>query len=208
MVECTRWAELTDALKFHAELAYTGKVPSEFRFLNAAHPLKIGYDLREPRDNLDTLLRICDGSPNGGTPLCHHLRQIAAEITQYADALRQAGQVACVVIATDGEASDGDVAEALRPLKALPVLVVLRLCTNEERIVEYWNRVDEDLELSMDVLDDLAGEAEEVAQVNPWLTYGEPLHRMREFGVTMKEMDLLDESLLPVEGFKKVCKFM
>ena len=193
-------------MKFHAHLAHAGQIPATFHLLNAAAPLRIGFN--PDRSALDIFLRICDGSPNGGTPLCHHLRQIAAEITQYADALRQAGQVACVVIATDGEASDGDVAEALRPLKALPVLVVLRLCTNEERIVEYWNRVDEDLELSMDVLDDLAGEAEEVAQVNPWLTYGEPLHRMREFGVTMKEMDLLDEKKLSLDDFKRMAKLL
>ena len=29
-------------------------------------------------------------------------------------------------------------------------------------MVKYWNSVDEDLELDMDVLDDLAGEAAEV----------------------------------------------
>lgn len=46
----------------------------------------------------------------------------------------------------------------MRPLKDLPVWVVVRLCTNDEKIVDYWNRVDEELELSMDVLDDLAGE--------------------------------------------------
>jgi len=46
----------------------------------------------------------------------------------------------------------------MRPLKDLPVWVVVRLCTNDEKIVDYWNRVDEELELSMDVLDDLGGE--------------------------------------------------
>ena len=46
----------------------------------------------------------------------------------------------------------------MRPLKDLPVWVVVRLCTNDDKIVDYWNRVDEELELSMDVLDDLGGE--------------------------------------------------
>ena len=48
--------------------------------------------------------------------------------------------------------------QAMRPLKDLPVWVVVRLCTNDDKIVDYWNRVDEELELSMDVLDDLGGE--------------------------------------------------
>ena len=43
--------------------------------------------------------------------------------------LRAAGQQAALVIATDGESSDGDVVAALRPLASLPVFVSVRLCT-------------------------------------------------------------------------------
>jgi hypothetical protein len=38
--------------------------------------------------------------------------------------LRENKQQACVVIATDGEATDGDIAEAMKPLQYLPVWVV------------------------------------------------------------------------------------
>ena len=54
----------------------------------------------------------------------------------------------------------------------------------------------------MDVLDDLIGECGEVTGVNPWLTYGEPLHRMREFGITLKEMDMMDEAKLSSEQMR------
>ena len=64
----------------------------------------------------------------------------------------------------------------------------MRLDEDDERIVDYWNNIDSELELEMDVLDDLLGEASEVMSVNPWLTYGEPLHRLREFGITVKEV--------------------
>ena len=38
---------------------------------------------------------------------------------------------------------------------------------------------------------------------NPWLTYGLPLHRAREFGVRHKLFDLLDErALLPSEIYE------
>ncbi len=49
--------------------------------------------------------------------------------------LREYGQKATVVIATDGEATDGDVSDAMRPLQNLPVWVVIRLCTNEQAVV-------------------------------------------------------------------------
>jgi hypothetical protein len=63
-------------------------------------------------------------------------------------------------------------------------------------------------ELDLDILDDISGEAKEIYAVNPWLTYGEPLHRMREFGVTIKEMDLLDEARLTADQAVVVIRMM
>lgn len=54
---------------------------------------------------------------------------------------------------------------------------MLRLCTNERKVIDYWNNIDKELELELDVLDDVAGDASEVKSFNPWITYGEPLHR-------------------------------
>lgn len=65
------------------------------------------------------------------------------------------------------------------------------MCTDDEKIVSYWNNIDKVLELDMDVLDDLFGEAAEVYENNKWLAYGEPMHRLREFGIPVKEIDLL-----------------
>lgn len=126
------------------------------------------------------------------------------EIRQHAPYLIETGQVVSVTIATDGEASDGDIYAALQSLINLPVMVVVRLCTNESRVVNYWNNIEKNLEIRLDVIDDLLGEAEEVTKVNGWLTYGEPLQRMREFGVTMKELDILDEETLSWENFLRV----
>ena len=47
-----------------------------------------------------------------------------------------------LIIATDGEPSDGNIVEAMRPLHDLPVWVVVRLCTDDSRIGSYWSEVD------------------------------------------------------------------
>jgi hypothetical protein len=96
----------------------------------------------------------------------------------------------------------------MKPLHHLPVWVVVRLCTDNDNIVDYWNNIDGQLELNMDVLDDPLGEAKEIHSVNRWLTYGEPLHRLREFGVTAKELDLIDEALLSMEEMRNFCSFL
>jgi hypothetical protein len=41
------------------------------------------------------------------------------------------------------------------------VWVVIRLCTDNHKMVDYWNNVDGQVALSMDVLDDPQGEAKE-----------------------------------------------
>ena len=130
------------------------------------------------------------------------------DVTRLASILVESNQKACVVICTDGESTDGDLAEAMRPLQDLPVIVVVRLCTDASEVVAYWKGIDERLEVDIDVLDDIRGEAREVSEVNGWFTYGEPLHRMREFGSVLKEFDLIDESLLSSEHMRSICSYI
>ena len=47
-----------------------------------------------------------------------------------------------------------------------------------------------------------------LTRLNSWMTYGEPLHRLREFGVTVKELDLIDEAPLTMEQMKAFCAFL
>ena len=191
MVSCTRWSELTDALSFHIDLAEAVKAPTEFRLLNGADPVIVGMG-DDNGEGLAFAKEVIAEGPAGQTPLCAHIHCVVKAITKMAPALRANGQKAAVIIATDGESTDGNVSEAMKPLQKLPVWVVIRLATDTPDVVRYWDQIDKELELEMDVLDDLVQDARQVDRVNPWLRYGDELHRMREFGASFKEMDLID----------------
>ena len=198
MIKCTRWAELTESLRFLAELSEVAQAPSEFRLLNGADPVIVGLG-DDNKEGLEFTKEVLNEDPAGQTPLCHHIRCVVAAIEKMAPEMRKLKKRAAVIISTDGESSDGKVSKALEPLRDLPAFVVIRLCTDHQKIVDYWNNIDQELELEMDVIDDLVQDAQQVKAANPWLVYGDELHRLREFGAAFKEMDLIDETALGSE---------
>merc|ERR1719183_704906 len=101
------------------------------------------------------------------------------------------GQRVVLVVATDGVPTDGgDTPEACkrsmvsclkRLTSQLRVFVMIRLATDEDDVVEFYNEVDDEFELDLEVLDDIEGEAKEIRQKgNTWITYSPLLHRIRE----------------------------
>ena len=197
-VGCTRWEELRESVNFHGKLAAAMGCQTEFRLLNpplgGQQIVHVGGG--DGGQSLDLLLATMMTDPTGRTPLCAHLKYVHDQIAAQAAVLQGNGQKAVLVIATDGQSTDGDLGQMLRTFERLPVWVVVRLCTDGDEIVEYWNNIDSEIEVDMDVLDDIEGEAKEVVGVNPWLNYGVPLHRAREGGLHKKAFDLLDERLL------------
>lgn len=68
---------------------------------------------------------------------------------------------------------------------------MIRLCTNEKKVTEFYNQIDEVLEFNLEVLDDYLDEAKEVHKHNKWLNYALPMHRCRELGYHDRLFDLL-----------------
>ena len=94
--------ELAESIRFHVSLARAAGAPMEIRFLNSCGPILIGKGAGHEDSEHSVLSGILDGSPNGGTPLCRHIREVIASIREMEPTLRSTGQKACVVIATDG----------------------------------------------------------------------------------------------------------
>eukprot|EP00629_Pelagomonadales_sp_RCC1024_P012200 CAMPEP_0119271176 /NCGR_PEP_ID=MMETSP1329-20130426/7866_1 /TAXON_ID=114041 /ORGANISM="Genus nov. species nov., Strain RCC1024" /LENGTH=376 /DNA_ID=CAMNT_0007271219 /DNA_START=149 /DNA_END=1276 /DNA_ORIENTATION=+ len=216
MVSCSRWEELGASIGWHAKLAVELGAWTEFRMLNqpggSDQNVVVGttvgsYDPQSAQE-LRAIEKLVYSQPTGRTPLCAQIGAVTQQIRARAAELRASGTKACVVIASDGEATDGDLKAALRPLHDLPVWVVIRLCTDDDRIVQYWNEIDEELELDMDVLDDLCGEAAEVNGAQPWLTYASELHKLREWGTSVKVLDTLDEFPIDCSALPAFCEII
>lgn len=107
-------------MQFHAELAKYTPTHTEFRFLNKGLPAVFGNG-SDNDSSYNEFMGHLDGSPGGVTPLVAHIGSIVQEIQVLLPELRATGRKVVLVIASDGEASDGDVGRALAPLQHLPV---------------------------------------------------------------------------------------
>lgn len=188
-----------------AKMATALRARTDFHLLNPNN----GFDILTVCPDSFTLASSCRGttadvetiqaamrtSPCGTTPLTESVMRIVSMIEPHAHDLRARGERVAVVIATDGLPNNRhSFVSAMQSLQRLPVWVIVRLCTDDDDIVEYWNDLDRNLESPLEVLDDLRSEAVEVEKLNPWLTYGGPLHLCRLFGLPGALFDALDET--------------
>jgi hypothetical protein len=227
-VPCTRWVELQGTVDYHIDLAALLGAPTTFRLLNDPGA-QVGAQIFEVATSGQTFFdttnttgaeaqegkRIVQaGEPRGVTPLTSHVNAVINEIRAIEPQLRAEGRQVVVVIATDGLPSDDngmsselvqqEFVQALRVLQNLPVWLVIRLCTDDEKIGNYYNDLDKMLELPLEVMDDFFGEGAEVYSINKWLNYTLPLHRVREMGYHHRLFDLLDERLLNKDELRQV----
>jgi hypothetical protein len=226
VVECNRWTELQDAVEYHAELAGLIKASTVFRMLNdpgaTVGPQEFSVADTDSVSIADDVVRakhiIRKSEPGGVTPLTAHIMEIRERIRSVEHVLRSQGQRAVIVLATDGlpsnsfgESSDAvqkEFIEALRSLQSLPIWIVVRLCTDDDEVVEYYNNLDQVLELPLEVIDDFFGEAKEIHDANKWLNYALPLHRCREMGYQHRIFDLLDERLLNKDELREFLQLL
>jgi hypothetical protein len=221
LVKCTRWSEIRQTVEYHAQMAHLLRAPTDFRLLNDPGRLigpqifSIGKNgiIDIDKDLSIALKTIKKVYPSGVTPLSEHIRDIRENIRNLEPTLRRNGTRVVIILATDGIPTDKfgndnddtkqEFIEVLRSLAALPVWIVIRLCTDEDDVVEFYNNLDHELELSMEVLDDFFNEAKEVCKHNPWLNYALPLHRCREMGYHNRLFDILDERRIGLDELQE-----
>ncbi|CAB9514636.1 expressed unknown protein [Seminavis robusta] len=220
LIPCTRWAEMQATVQCHAELAGLLEATTIFHMLNPTGDPRVpqNFSVAEhgadaiPEDINNATMAMLTCQPQGPTPLTDRLIEIREKIVPIASSLAKKGQKAIVVIATDGLPTDAyggspeaarDFVNLLRSLQSYPVWLVIRLCTDDFETRTFYNSLDEELELPLEVLDDHAAEAKEVSRHNGWLNYGLPIHRTRELGYQHRLFDLLDERPLNKDEVKE-----
>lgn len=195
-----RYQELKNSLLFFQDVINSGNIKTVIK------PLNKNYFNGDGINNLDHIITPC-----GGTPLLTSINGVINEISKINHILIQNNMVVSVIIATDGEASDGSIEEmkaSISKLMKLKVHVVIRLCTNEEKIIKYWNSIDDNIEESLDILDGYYSEAKEVYKNNKCIGYGLPLHQFREFGLYFPAFDLIDEHKINNDTKEKFAKVL
>jgi hypothetical protein len=226
---CSRWNEVLETVKVQSHLSATLGAPTDFRLLNppkgglfkGSKKFRVGQGhARRDTRRADSILKRTE--PKGMTPLPACIREVEQEIRLMQPELEARGQRVCLVLATDGcnynlenigaghtndpeEARQEELLKALEALEGLPVCVVIRLCTDFQPLVDFYNSLDTRLDIDIDVLDDHRAEAIEVNRHNPWLNYGLVLHRMREMGQDNRLFDLIDERALTKQEIRDFC---
>lgn len=141
--------------------------------------------------NVSKINQQLDVEPTGLSPICKQIRGVTKKLKNMEETLRSLNKIALLIIMTDGESSDGSIVDVLKPLEGLPLQIIIHISTDDRTVTDYWHQVNAQLDLDIYVLDDLEAEAGTVGESNSWLTYGEPLHRLRQFGVMIPAIDVL-----------------
>lgn len=219
----TRWEELKECVAYHADFAVRFQLPSRYSLLNNPGSVPQYFSiaqtgsLAQEQQVMNRLLS--QVIPAGPTPLAAQLRILRDYIVSIAPELRAKNQTVPIIVATQGlpsnsrgETSHETVVEFTNVLrsfeKPFPVWIVLRICSDDETAMMFYNSLDSQLNLDLDVLDDIYGEALEVFLRNPWLTYSLALHRFRESGFPVPVLDAIDERALTLPELWQFCSFL
>ena len=135
--ECSRYDEVAESTRVIATLAEAASLPTEVRLLNKTDPVIVGVG-RGNSSNLSRVMTQLNQEPSGTTPMCRQLHDIIASLHSMERDLRSTNKIALLIIMTDCESTDGNIVDVLKPLEGMPLQIIIRMCTDERAVTEYW----------------------------------------------------------------------
>jgi len=210
--------------------------PSSLTVFRGADRFRVGYHSannkkknRIEKDRQRAQSVMVRNGPSGKTPLSESIQDLRKDIIPMLPQLQATNSKVCVIIATDGcnhNAQNIDTAlkkyteternqelvnalQALSDLSPSNIKIIIRLCTDDKPVVDFYNSKVDAQNHDLDVLDDHVAEAKEVYNHNPWLNYALILHRIREMGQADNLLlDLLDERPFTSWEIQEFCQLL
>jgi hypothetical protein len=142
-------------------------------------------------DNLACLLSHLAIDPVGRQSFGRHLLDIVELLKDMEDELRATRKMAVLIIMTGCESTDGSIVDVLKLLGGFSIKIIIRICIEGIHIAEHWQSISAQLDLDISIMGHVKTEAMAVSENNNWLTYAEPLHCLREFGIALPAIDNL-----------------
>lgn len=224
--KCTRWKELRDSIAVQAEFAGKCRVFTNFKLLNAPKMKKrirnynICETIRESeiKHEIETLMEVLDTyPPRGKTPIAKRLKEVLHDIDKVEAKDKGTEKRFSIEITTDGLPTDGDGEEGekanndlldlLNELSTYSVTFLIRIVTNERKVIDYYNELGYGYQ-NFDILDDYKDEYKEISRKNRWMNYSFPLHRCREMGYFNHVFNALDDQKLTMSEMVKYCELI
>lgn len=137
------------------------------------------------QDTVDSLFSHLSIDTGGRSSIGKHLVQITELLKDMDDELHATKKIAVLTILTGCELTDGSTVDLLKVLEGLPLKIIIRICCEESQTADHWHSVSAQLDLDIDIIGHVKTEAMVMIENNNWLTYGEPLHCLREFGIAV-----------------------
>ena len=109
-IDCTRWDEMAETVKYHAQMASTLDCPTVFQLINdpgqPATPQRFSvceHGTMNAQEEVSKAAQIMSTvTPSGVTPLTQHIRDVKEYISGRADELKRRGKIVVIILATDG----------------------------------------------------------------------------------------------------------
>ena len=205
--ECTRWEEASCVVKTIACLSHASRAPTEIRLLDKSDSFVV--DMESSSENSqDKLLSHLSIDPGERKSIGTHIPHIIERLKDIDDELHATKKIAVLIIITDTESGEENIVENLKILEGLPIKIVIRICSEESRTVDHWHSISAQLDLDVDIIGHVKTEATQITENNNWLTYAEPLHCLREYGIVLPAINDMNMQQLPMHNIWTLARIL